>query len=211
MSHESAWTRGALAALAMAMACAGAQGPEGPVGPAGPAGPQGPAGTFSGTFTGDITVTGNAAIAGNVTAANLLTTEAFTGWLTNSSDFTAPAGTTPILLKFTDVKQNTNGAVFRMELDGTLTILKPGVVNVLATFDATGPNNYVGGRMNLNGALIALSLAPANGTNWGQVTIQSNYKVAANDAITVLAAPSDITLMDNGGWSRLSVQWTGVP
>src|SRR4051812_42928075 len=105
MSQDSRWT---WAALALAMACAGPAGPKGDPGDKGDQGIQGPPGTFSGTFNGNVTITGT------VSAANLLTTEAFTGWLTNNTDFTAPTGATPVILKFTDVKQNTNASVFRM-------------------------------------------------------------------------------------------------
>jgi hypothetical protein len=206
MTGGRRWAGGTLAALALAaMACQGPQGPAGAPGPKGDQGIQGPPGTFSGTFNGDVTVNGA------ITATNLLATEAFTGWLTNSADFTGPTGATPVILKFTDVKVNTNAAVFRMELDGTLTILKPGVVNLNATFDAVGPTGYVSEVIKVNGADQAYSLAPANGTTWAQVNATLIYKAAATDGITVLAAPSVITNMDNGIWSRLSVQWTGVP
>ena len=194
-----------------ALACTGTQGPAGPQGDKGDQGIQGPPGTFSGTFTGNASFTGNVAITGTVSASNLLTTEAFTGWLTNNTDFVAAAGTTPVIHKFTDVKQNTNSSVFRMELDGTLTILKPGLVNLTATFDAIGPAPYVWEVIKVNGTDQAYTLAPANGTTWAQVTGTIIYKAAANDAVTVLSPPSTITSMDNGVWSRLSVQWTGVP
>ncbi|HZN94235.1 MAG TPA: hypothetical protein VFB81_16090 [Myxococcales bacterium] len=201
----------AVLVLAAVLACAGPKGDQGEQGPIGPTGAQGPAGTFSGTFTGNATFTGNVAISGSVTANNLLTTEAFSGWLTNAADFTAPAGGTLVLVKYTDVKQNSNPSVFRMELDGTLTILKPGVVNITASFDAIGPAGYITIYLRLNGNDLAYSLAPANGTTWAQPTVSTSYKASANDAFTVLAYPSQITSMDNGAWSRLSVQWTGVP
>src|SRR3954471_22675007 len=199
------------AVVTLALACQGPAGPQGVAGPQGPAGTQGPPGTFSGTFNGDVTITGNAAISGTVSASNLLTVESFTGWLTNSADFTAPAGTTPVIIKFTDVKQNTNTSVFRMELDGTLTILRPGVINLTATFDAIGPAGYVTEYIRVNGTDQAYTLGPANGSTWAHGTGSHSYKAAANDGITVLAVPSAITSMDNGAWSRLSVQWTGVP
>ena len=36
------------------------------------------------------------------------------------------------------------------------------------------------------------------------------WKVNAGDVLTITAQPSAINSMDNGGWSTLSVKWTGV-
>jgi hypothetical protein len=193
-------------AVAAALACSGPKGDPGPQGDPGPTGPQGPAGTFSGTFNGNVT------IQGAVSATNILGVETFTAWLTNAADFTAPTGTAPARLKYTDVKQNTNTAIFQPELDGNLTILKPGVISFTASFDAIGTGNFVRTGIRLNDTQdLGYSLSPSNGSNWAQVTETIHWKANANDKFSVLALPSEIANMDNGVWSTLNVQWTGVP
>jgi hypothetical protein len=201
------------ALLALVLACTGPTGPEGPQGPKGDPGTQGPPGTFSGTFTGDITISGNAAISGRVTGSNILATEAFTAWLTNATDFTAPNGSAAVKLKYTDVKQNSDPTVFRPELDGSLTILKAGVVTFTASFDTigTGTPNYVQADLYVNATREAVSLTPANGSTWAQVTVSLYWKANAGDAFSIYGYPIQILSMDNGVISPLTVQWTGVP
>src|SRR5690242_4596281 len=157
-------------ALASLLACVGTRGEPGPEGP------PGPPGTFSGTFDGGVTFNGNVNVNGNVTASNMLAVEAFTGWLTNSADFTSSGSTLPTKLKYTDIRQNSAPSVFRMELDGSLTILKPGVVTLTASYDALARSatSYATLEAKVNATRLAFSLSP--GGNWAENIINIRWK-----------------------------------
>lgn len=192
-------------ALASLLACTG------PKGDPGLEGPPGPPGTFSGTFDGGVTFNGNVNVNGNVTAENMLAVEAFTAWLTNSADFTSSASTLPTKLKYTDIRQNSAPSVFRMELDGSLTVLKPGVVTLTASYDALAPSgvSYATLEAKVNATRLAFSLSP--GGSWAENIINIRWKANANDAFSFLAIPAEIGNMDNGAFSVLTAQWVGVP
>ena len=98
-----------------------------------------------------------------------------------------------------------------MAANGELTIAKAGTVSLNANFDVVGPGNYTEIELTLNNVDIMDTLAPNNGTNWSQVSLTAHLKVVAGDVLAFWARPSQIAQMDNGSWSTLSVQWTGVP
>ena len=64
-------------------------------------------------------------------------------------------------------------------------------------------------RILVNGVAETYTLA-AGVSNWQEVQGNLYWTVNANDVITFEAQPSRISSMDNGQWSTLSVQWTGV-
>ncbi|HEX5745351.1 MAG TPA: hypothetical protein VFZ09_03845 [Archangium sp.] len=135
--------------------------------------------------------------------------EAFTSWLTNAADFTSSSSSSHLKLKYTNVRQNSALDVFELQTDGSLRILKAGVVSLSASYDAipTSGARYVEMMILINGAIVAQSVG-ANTGDWTQVATHINWKVEPNDTLTLLARPSGIASMDNGSWSVLTVKWT---
>lgn len=161
---------------------------------------------------GTLNPTESLEVNGNIKADNLLSTEAFSAWLTNASDFTGSSSTTATNLKYTDLKQNSNSSVFSMNNStGELTILKAGVVNLSAQFDFINSSGSGWTIMDIswNGTLQTRPLASNTGT-WATIQGHLTVKVSAGDTISFIAVPSQIDNMDNGIYSTLSVQWTGV-
>jgi hypothetical protein len=150
-------------------------------------------------------------VAGSVKANNILSSENFTSWLENAGDFTGPTGGTPVRLRYTNVRQNSDPGVFEMGPDGSLKILKAGSLSLTANFDVITPaaSNYAEIRIAVNGTNQALSLSSASGS-WVEVIGDLKWKVAAGDVITLASPPSTIAAMDNGAWSVLTAQWVGV-
>ncbi len=139
-----------------------------------------------------------------------LSVETFTAWLTNSDDFTNSTSLTPINLEYTDIKQNTDAAVFEMQLDGSLKILKSGTVSLTANFDAISPL-YAEIQIYINDDLKTLSLGnSAGGSQWTQVIGNLSWTVNSNDVITLKSRSDRINHMDNGPWSTLTMQWIGM-
>jgi hypothetical protein len=141
-----------------------------------------------------------------------LRTATFTGELVNAADFTAPAGSSPVLLEYTSVSQNSDDAVFSMGADGSLTVLKAGAVSATAGFDViVSPGQpYATIELRVNGTNRARAMAPYVGAYWSHVSATVHWTVAAGDVITASAIPDHIQAMDNGGgWSVLTVLWTG--
>ncbi|HYO55714.1 hypothetical protein [Archangium sp.] len=200
-------------------ACNGAQGPKGDPGPgnADPAqvilnGTARQVADFNISGTGGIG--GDLTVGGQVLASNILTAAAFTASLTNSADFTTPSGSTSANLKYTQVKQNSRPDVFAMQTDGSLKILKPGVISLTANFDVIVQSGagYAQVEIYVNGTQATFTLAQSvNGTYWSQCSATLNWKVNANDVITLKAVPAQISSMDNGIWSTLTVLWIGGP
>jgi hypothetical protein len=140
--------------------------------------------------------------------------EAFTAWLTNAADYTAPAGAAAVTLRYTNVRQNSAAAVFSPQADGSIVILKAGVVDLSVSFDVITAAGFNYAQMDclVNGTVITNTLAhSAGGGFWGQVHGNLHWKVNANDSITCRAYPSQIGSVDNGVWSVLSMSWTGLP
>lgn len=146
-------------------------------------------------------------VAGSVKANNILSSENFTAWLTNAADFTGPSGTSPVRLKYTNVRQNSDPGVFEMGPDGSLKILKAGSLSLTASFDVITPG-YAEIQVAVNGTVEAWSLA--SGATWVEVIGDLKWKVVAGDVITLSSRPSAITSMDDGSWSVLTAQWIGV-
>lgn len=147
-------------------------------------------------------------------AAGGLAVEAFTASLVNASDFTGPNGTSPVNLRYTNVAQNSNAAVFSPQADGTLRILKAGVISATANFNAivAAGSGYAQITSLINGTPIAFALGhSASGSFFTQVSTTLHWKVNAGDNLNFRALPSQISNMDNAPWSTLTVQWIGRP
>ena len=148
-------------------------------------------------------------VAGNIKADNMLSVEAFHGLLQNAADFTGSTSTGNVNLEYTNVSQNSAPAVFSMAANGALTILKAGVIEVSAQYNVIYPSGYSRMDIRINGSGKTTALA-AGVNNWQNVQGHLSWKVNAGDVLTITAQPSSINSMDNGGWSTLSVKWTGV-
>ena len=146
---------------------------------------------------------------GDILASNMLSVEAFHGLLVNAADFTGSGSSADVNLEYTNVSQNSAPAVFSMGANGALTILKPGVIEVSAQYNVIYPSGYSRMDIRINGSGKTTALA-AGVNNWQNVQGHLSWKVNAGDVLTITAQPSSINSMDNGGWSTLSVKWTGV-
>ena len=137
------------------------------------------------------------------------TTAIQNGLLQNAADFTGSTSTGNVNLEYTNVSQNSAPAVFSMAANGALTILKAGVIEVSAQYNVIYPSGYSRMDIRINGSGKTTALA-AGVNNWQNVQGHLSWKVNAGDVLTITAQPSAINSMDNGGWSTLSVKWTGV-
>ena len=146
---------------------------------------------------------------GDILASNMLSVEAFHGLLVNAADFTGSGSSADVNLEYTNVSQNSAPAVFSMAANGALTILKAGVIEVSAQYNVIYPSGYSRMDIRINGSGKTTALA-AGVNNWQNVQGHLSWKVNAGDVLTITAQPSAINSMDNGGWSTLSVKWTGV-
>ena len=147
---------------------------------------------------------------GNIKANNMLTVEVYSAWLTNAADFSGSSSGSDTNLKYTNLVQNTNTSVFSMNNStGVLTILKAGVINLSAQFDFIYTTGWTRMDIRRNGSIQTRPVATATGT-WATIQGHLIRNVVAGDQITITAVPSQINNMDNGIYSTLDVQWTGV-
>ena len=157
-------------------------------------------------------------VAGKIKATNMLDVASLHAWLANAADFAAPVvNASQINLKYTTIKQNSDATVFAPQADGSITILKAGVVNMHAGYDVVSRSTgavYATIVAYVNTSAIANSLVHSiNATTpyWQECEVSAVWKVSAGDAIVFKAIPDPIGLIDNGIWSTMSLTWTGVP